>query len=64
MPARPGRRGELRPEVLDHDFLVAQHFVHVQGDALRGAAERSRPAVVLPCGSLLRGEACSSAPDQ
>jgi len=34
-----GQARELRPQVLDHHFLVAQHFVHVHGHALRGRAE-------------------------
>ena len=33
--------GQLGSEVLHHDFLVAQNFVYVQGDALRGAAENN-----------------------
>ena len=39
MPARPGRRDSCGPEVLDHHFLVAQHFVDVQRDALLRAAD-------------------------
>ena len=39
MPARPGSRDSCGPEVLDHHFLVAQHFVDVQRDALRRAAD-------------------------
>ena len=49
-----GQARQLRPEVLDHHFLVAQHFVHVHGDALRGAAEDHHRCACRR-GSLLRG---------
>jgi hypothetical protein len=58
-----GQARQLRPEVLHHHFLVAQHFVDVHRDALRGASEdhhRQRLALRLAAA----GDDCSSAPDQ
>ena len=30
---------QLWPQILDHNFLITQHFVHMQGNALRGTAQ-------------------------
>jgi hypothetical protein len=38
---QPRQPGELRTDVLDHDFLVAQHFVDVDRDVLVRALQES-----------------------
>ena len=36
---QPWQMRQLRPQILDHNFPVAEHFIHMQSQALPGTAE-------------------------
>ena len=55
-PATPGDARELRPDVLDDDFLVADQLVDVQRDALDAAAQQQHRVVGLDLGRARRAE--------
>ena len=60
-----GQARELRPEVLDHDFLVAQHFVDVQRDRAAAALRTTTTGCALRAArSAGAAPICSSAPSQ